>query len=387
MATTKPARDTVLLVRNAAKSDFGGAETYPVSVASILSANGIRPIIASRSKKVLDHAKRNSVSTQRGWWWSRQNWSGRRILLVPFYIAWQFMLTLWYMQLIVKTNARALHIQSKDDFIAGTLAGRILGRRVIWTDHMDLRYVFENISQPFRNPVGKLVFWAARYADNIILISDNEHRLVTSHFKHKDDLSDKIVLIKNGVIDQYSKYPHSPSSTFSFCLASRMVVNKGVGEAIRAYILFKKNWNQAQATTLDIYGDGADVKQFKSLASGHDDIVFHGHTTNAIAKIAASDVFILPSYQEGLSITLLEATMLGKAIIATDIDSNPEVIHDRSTGLLVKVRDVESLSEAMHELVSKPELLHRLEKGARSNFKQEFNLETVVINKIIPLYK
>lgn len=387
MATTKPKKPVVLLIRNAAKNDFGGAETYPVSVASILKGSEFQPIIVSRSKKVLAHATSTSISAIHGWWWPRQNWSGRRVLLIPLYVLWQSILTLWYIRLIIKTHAHALHIQSKDDFIAGTLAGRILRRRVIWTDHMDLRYVFENISKPLRNPVGKMVFWVAKYADNIILISENEHRLVTSHFKNKNDLANKIVLIKNGVIDQYAKHPHKKRSTFSFCLASRMVANKGVGEAVRAYILFKENKSMAQPTALDIYGDGSDIELFKSLATGHNDITFHGHTTDAIARIAASDVFILPSYQEGLSITLLEATMLGKAIIATDIDSNPEVIQDKKTGLLVGVRDVDALSNMMRKLYSKPDLIHKLEKGARANYLHGFNLETIVIEKIIPLYK
>lgn len=383
MATTKP---VVLLIRNAAKNDFGGAETYTVSIASILDENGFQPIVVSRSKKVLDHAHDHSIATHRGWWWSRQNWSGKRILLVPFYLLWQLALTFWYIQLVVRTHATVLHIQSKDDFIAGTIAGRLTGRQVVWTDHMDLRYIFQNISKPLRNPVGKLVFWAAHLTHHLILISDNEHKLVTAHFKNKDDLKDKIVLVKNGVMDHRADYPHEQHQTFSFCLASRIVVNKGIGEAIQAYALFKQQNASGRQTRLDIYGDGHDSEKFRSLAADHEDIVFHGHQTNAIAKIAESDVFILPSYQEGLSITLLEATMLGKAIIATAIDSNPEVIHEETTGLLVEPRDPVSLANAMGRLYSDSTLRHTLEKNARANYEKNFNLKTVVKNEIIPLY-
>lgn len=386
MATTKSPGPVVLLIRNAAKNDFGGAETYPVSVAKLLSKNGYHPVVVSRSKKVLEYAQNHSVRTRPGWWWSRQNWSGKRILLVPIYVLWQFILTLWYVGLIVRTGAQVLHIQSKDDFIAGTIAGRLMRKKVVWTDHMDLRYVFQNISQPLRNPVGKMVFQAGKLAHHIILISENELRLVTSHFKNNDDLSDQIILVKNGVIDVRDQYAHRPQQTFSFCLASRIVVNKGIGEAIQAYILFKQNIAANRPTRLDIYGDGSDYDKFKTLASGHDDIVFHGHQANAIAKIAQSDVFILPSYQEGLSITLLEATMLGKAIIASAVDSNPEVIHDGMTGLLVKARDIESIADAMTRIYTDPTLRKKLESGARSNYERTFNLETIVKNEIIPLY-
>lgn len=385
MATTKSSDPVVLLIRNAAKDDFGGAETYTVSIAKILSKNEFHPIVVSRSKKVLEHATLHSIDIHHGWWWSRQNWSGRRILLTPIYVLWQLVLTFWYIQLIIKTQANVLHIQSKDDFIAGTLAGRILRRQVIWTDHMDLRYVLQNITRPLRNPVGKLVFWSAHFANHIILISENELKLVTAHFKNKNDLKDQIVLVKNGVMDHRSDYPQKQHQPFSFCLASRIVINKGIGEAIQAYTLFKQQ-DTSGPTRLDIYGDGHDSEKFKALAAEHDDIVFHGHQTNAIAKIAAADVFILPSYQEGLSITLLEATMLGKAIIATAVDSNPEVIHDGVTGLLVEPRNPVSLADAMHRIHSDPTLRSKLEKNARSNYEQSFNLETIVKNEIIPLY-
>lgn len=386
MATTKSSTPVILLVRNAAKDDFGGAETYTVSIAEILIKNGFHPVVVSRSKKVLDYARSHSVSTYRGWWWSRQNWSGRRVLLMPFYVLWQLVLTLWYLQLIARTHAQALHLQSKDDFIAGTLAGWLTRRQVIWTDHMDLRYVFQNISRPLRNPVGKLVFHSGKLANHIILISENEHKLVTSHFKNKNDLKDQIILIKNGVVDQQSKYPYKQHKTFSFCIASRIVTNKGIGEAIQAYVLLKEQRALQTPTKLDIYGDGQGIKKFKALAAGHNDIVFHGHQANAIAKIAESDVFILPSYQEGLSITLLEATMLGKAIIATAVDSNPEVIRDKSTGLLVQPRDVKDLANAMSQIYSDSALRHKLEKNARSNYEHSFNLETSVKERIIPLY-
>lgn len=386
--TTNNKLCTILLIRNAASGDFGGAETYQVSIASVLSANGYNPIIVSRSRKLLAYATDHSVATRKGWWWSQQNWNGYRIILTPVYVAWQIILTLWYMRLIISSKASALHIQSKDDFIAGTIAGKLLRKKVIWTDHMDLRYIFQNINMPLRNPVGKIVYWAAHFIDHLILISQNEYNLVTGHFKSDDSLKNKISIINNGVIDQFNRFNtiHRATASFSFCLASRIVRNKGVGDAIESYIEFKKNTSINKPTVLNIYGDGPDMQKFQALAKGHDDIIFHGHQVNAIEKIAQSDVFMLPSYQEGFSIALLEATMLGKAIIASSVDSNPEIIHNRKTGLLVPARNTKRLADAMSALATDNHLKESLEHNARKSFEDNFNLEVIVREKIIKLY-
>jgi len=385
---TRPAQ-TVLLIRNAAKQDFGGAETYQISLAKVLRQNGINPIVVTRSAKLTAHAHTHGVQTIRGWWWSKQSWNGRNIIIFPLYVTWQLLLTLWYITLILRTRPAALHIQSKDDFIAATIAGRLTGKPAIWTDHMDLRYIFKNIARPFRNPLGKFVFWAAKRASHIIIISDNERRLVTSELANPHGLDRQIVIVKNGVLDETGNLKARPSSpdAFTFCLASRMTVGKGVGEAIRAFIQLTEDPAYQKHARLAIYGDGPDIATFKDLAKGYEHITFYGHQQNSIQKISEADVFMLPSYQEGFSITLLEATMLGKAIIASNVDSNPEIVRNKQTGLLVPVRDVDALAGAMRLLISDTKLKKSLEAEARKNFEDNFNLETIVREKVIPLYR
>lgn len=247
---------------------------------------------------------------------------------------------------------------------------------------MDLRYVFENIAKPGRNLVGKLVYWVTRFADTIILISDNEHRLVTSQFKNPHALDNKITIIKNGVVDKLADTPYIPHDDFIFSTVSRVVRNKGIGEVIDAFQQLPKT----VTAKLHIYGDGKDLDAFKKQAAGNGSIVFFGHTNNSLQAIRQADVFILPSYQEGFSIALLESTMLGSAVIATNVDSNGEIIKDGRNGLLVLARDVSSLSAAMLQLYENKSLRTKLGKAARETYEQEFNLVTKVEKEILPLY-
>ncbi len=375
-------KKTVLLIRNAAPNDFGGAETYPVSLAKILETKNWKPIVVTASKKLTAYASENNIATYQGKWFYEQNFTGKRNLLFPLYVFRQVYLTFWYLGAIKKTKADTLHIQSRDDFIAASIAGRILNKKVIWTDHMDLRYVFENIAKPLRNLVGKMVYWATRFADTIILISDNEHRLVTSQFKNSHALDAKITIIKNGVVDINNTLTKTPSDSFVFTIASRLVKNKGVGEAIEALNTLPPTVD----AQLHIYGDGRDADTFKKQANQNPSIIFFGHTNNSLQAIKDSDVFILPSYQEGFSIALLEATMLESSIIASDVDSNGEIIINEQTGLLVPARDPIALKQAMQTLYDNKTLRAQLAVAARKKYEQEFNLVTIVEKQILPLY-
>lgn len=380
------AQKSVLIIRNAAKGDFGGAETYPVSLATIVAKEGWHPKIVTGSPRLISFANKHNVEVIKGPWLRYQNWSGVRILLFPLYIVWQLYLTLWYTALLHKEKPDAIHIQSRDDFIAASLAGHFAKKQVVWTDHMDLRYVFQNISKPIKNPVGKLVFWAARFSDHLILISNNEYRLVTSHFKKSADLSNKIVIVKNGVLDKKSQYPDPPTDNkvFTFCLASRVIKNKGIGEAIEAFNSLSRERDNIE---LHVYGDGADMDYFTAKASENKNIIFHGHVDDSLTAINTSNVYILPSYQEGFSIALLEATMLGKAIIASDVDSNSEIIEDTKNGLLIPAHDSGSLKTAMTTLLDNPTMAERLGEAARNRYEREFNLQSKVVKEILPLYK
>lgn len=382
MATNK----TVLLIRNAAPQDFGGAETYPVSLAQLLKDNGWNPIIITASKKLQTYASSEGITIHNGVWWAHQNFSGKRVVLFPLYVVWQIFLILWYIGLIIKTRAKVVHIQSRDDFIGASIAGKILRRRVIWTDHMDLRYILKNTALHLKNPVGKLVLWSARWSDHIIIISNNEKRLITKQLKNKNALNNKIIVVKNGVIDMANTIQPSPSdSPFVFCLASRIVKNKGVGDAIEAFRIASTELKGADLR-LAIYGDGADLDLFRQQASEIKGVEFHGHQSKVLEKVAHANVYILPSYQEGFSIALLEATMLGKAIIATDVDSNSEIVEHKVSGLLVPSHSPEQLAAAMVELYTHPELGKQYAKNARIKYEHEFNLAHKVQKEILPLY-
>jgi glycosyltransferase involved in cell wall biosynthesis len=89
--------------------------------------------------------------------------------------------------------------------------------------------------------------------------------------------------------------------------------------------------------------------------------------------IAAADLFVLPSYVEGLPIALLEAMAMGLPAISTEVNGIPEAIHHGETGFLISIRDSNALSVRIAELISSPDLAYKLGKAGRQKVLHHFN--------------
>lgn len=374
-----------LLIRNANSFDFGGAERFVVSLAKELSADGWEATVVSHHPGIAAHAKAEGIPFIRGHWLKHQDWSGPWILLTPLYALWQLMLAVWYKQLIRQTNATVIHPQSRDDFIAATIAGKACGVRVVWTDHADLKYVYQNVPVKFKNPVGKWINKKSRDAEAITLVSHSEEQLIRNALG-QETLAKNYTVIHNGVRDravQPVERTKDEQKSVIFGVTSRLVTAKGIGELITAFTSLPSSLD----ARLWIIGDGPEAEAFKQQAAGNTHISFKGFQEDALPFLAACDVFVHPSYHEGFSISIVEAALLGKPLIACNVGGNPEIVHDDQNGLLVPAKDSEALREAMEALASDTPLRVRLGKDARQTYLKQFKWDTIVKEKFIPLYE
>lgn len=373
----------IAIIRNAYTYDFGGGERFPVFLAESLAEQGYEPIVISRNATLLAFATDNNIPNLRGWWWSWQNWSGSRIVLFPAYVLWQCLLYFYYLRVFKKIDPLAVHIQSKDDFIAGTYAAKHLGIRVIWTDHADLKHVWRNLQTPIKNPVGKWVYRVAKHVTTITVVSSSELEEITVHLTAKSSIRRKITVVYNGCADVRSNYSASTNGIFTYVIVSRLVTDKGIGEAIKAFIeLHKKH----KDTRLVFVGDGPEREQFIAQADGNTAIEFLGYLSDPYTVMSGADVFLQPTYHEGFSISLVEASMFEKPIIATSVGGNMEIIHNEQTGLLIPPQNADALLHAMERLYGNPELRNTLAKAARKQYEAEFIFDKIVEERFIPLY-
>ena len=94
--------------------------------------------------------------------------------------------------------------------------------------------------------------------------------------------------------------------------------------------------------------------------------------------LAALDMFVLPSKQEGLGTVLLEAILSGCLVIASDVGGIGEIIRHRETGMLSQPGDVGGFVDAAETLLDNPELSARLRQNATGHVRDSFNLANLL---------
>jgi len=102
----------------------------------------------------------------------------------------------------------------------------------------------------------------------------------------------------------------------------------------------------------------------RALHLGHH-VQLLGQRDDVLRLMAGSDAFVLASHQEGLPVSLMEATSMGMPIVATSVGGVPQVVTDGVEGLIVPPGDPQRLADAVQRLVTDPELRERLGRASR----------------------
>jgi glycosyltransferase involved in cell wall biosynthesis len=159
----------------------------------------------------------------------------------------------------------------------------------------------------------------------------------------------------------------------------RLIYAKGVQDLISAFSKIKDTTPEAK---LLIVGDGPYRATLENLAyqsTWGRDILFLGQKNQAelIDILSATDVFVNPSYSEGLPTSVMEAASIGLPIIATDVGGTGEIIADYKTGILTKAANTSQLEQKLRQLLTNTELRKELGANARISVEQKFNWDKI----------
>ncbi len=103
------------------------------------------------------------------------------------------------------------------------------------------------------------------------------------------------------------------------------------------------------------------------------------------ALLASADIFVLPSYREGLPKSLIEAAACARPLVTTDVPGCREVVTDGINGLIVPVRDASALAQAIARLQDEPSFARRLGEAARVKAFAEYD-ERRIVPRILDVY-
>lgn len=154
-----------------------------------------------------------------------------------------------------------------------------------------------------------------------------------------------------------------------FLYLGRLTVDKGLLDLARAFAVVP----EAVLALVGPDEEGLTDRIRAACGAQAGRLRFVGYTGEPQAYMAASDVFVLPSYREGFGSTVIEAAACGLPAVATRIYGLTDAVVDGVTGFLIPPRDPASLAKRMRELAGDASLRQRLGTAARERSLRDFS--------------
>jgi len=172
-------------------------------------------------------------------------------------------------------------------------------------------------------------------------------------------------------------------------IVARLVAEKGYLDLFEA---FKKVVLKFPQTILLVIGqeepergDAIRMNIVKKYGI-ENNVIFLGERSDVDEIYPLMDVFVLPSHREGLGASLLEASAMEKPVITIDVGGCPEAVSDGKTGILVPLKNIEKLSQAIVYLLNNPEKAKEMGRRGREKILREFN-EKLIFNRLKEEYQ
>jgi len=229
--------------------------------------------------------------------------------------------------------------------------------------------------------------WAnplAKY-DAVIVFSENQRSLLAEYGVARD----RIHILPNGVdVNRWSpgksSYKEEIGASLVITYLGRVEPEKNVDVLIECF----EKMNLPDDHKLVIIGDGIELSHLRRKYGRDRRIIFRGFIRDMeqnLHVLHATDIFVLPSQIEGLSISMLEGMATGCAVIATDVGSDGDAL--RGAGIVL---DLESLEEqlplAIRTLIEFPDFRRELGNRARTRAVAHFSMEQN-LNQLVQLYQ
>lgn len=217
--------------------------------------------------------------------------------------------------------------------------------------------------------------WTFKAADGIICYTENEK----SKLVELGITPEKIFVIHNGIDTNLFVPAEKKGTTGQLLWIGRFTPGKGVDYLIDGFNLLLQN--HPEARLLMIGGEGPQkekyVQKIHELGLS-DNVEIRDFVPNSeIPKIYQdSDVFVLPSINEGIPRTILESMSSGIPVVCTELPQLVDIVN--GCGLLVPLRDSQAISDATSKILSDISFAHELGQSGRENLIAHFSWEDTV---------
>lgn len=243
-----------------------------------------------------------------------------------------------------------------------TLIALMLRKPIILHAHGPEFRLFYSKSPQF---LKQWISWIFGKSDRFIVLSESWK----NYYINDVGLQPEQVIVLPNPAKIPAQVPHHSTPLVSFVFLGRIGQRKGSFDLIEAYAnLPTEDKSRSQ---LILAGDGDVTQAQSSIASlnlsNYITVFDWLDSEQRDALLAKADVFVLPSYNEGLPMSIIEAMSWGLPIITTPVGGIPELVTHNKNGILVNPGDIQQLSAAMQSLINNENLRLSLGSNARKS--------------------
>jgi len=299
------------------------------------------------------------------------------------FLFFPFVIIHFIIYLIFNPSIEIIHIHgsSKGSFYRKYVLfkiSKIINKKVIYHIHGGKFHIFYNDSSKSNK---KRIENFINKSDALIVLSTEWSKYFTTKFNQKKiNILNNIVPFQNNIDKKIDK-------KIKLLFLGRINNNKGIYDLLNVISKNKEFYNNK--ITLAIGGDGETVKLKKFISKNKLEkiVAFYGWTKAELKNklLLESHIMILPSYNEGLPITLLEAMSYSMPLISTHVGGISRILNHKENGIVVKPGDLYMIDNAIKYYIDNKDKI-AIHGENSYNIVKDFYPKTV-LNSLLNIYK
>jgi len=275
-----------------------------------------------------------------------------------------------------------VHVHMTKAGILGRLAAKLAGVKVVlmtghgWSGHLD-NYFSSFLAKKLFYMIERL--WGKFFTDGVILLTKEDYEEIRRRNMYPES---KLYLVPNGIDRQELEKAASDKNIrdeLAFKMQDKLIVMVGRICKVKAPWVYVEAAKKVLPKRADVrfllIGEGPQVKEvIKKVSEIPQRKQFHllGQRQDVPSLLKGSNIFVLTSITEGMSMTLLEAMALGLAVVVTDIPGNRALVEDGETGIFIPPNNPEALAQVLLKLLDDESLRKRLGQNAKEHVEKYF---------------
>lgn len=289
---------------------------------------------------------------------------------------------------ILKFKPDLLHCATPKGIFFGGLVANFLNIKSLVIFNSGMGFLFSNKLSFFERILKNLYLF---FLKKIILKHNNKKIVIENNsdknfFIKQMNISHKeIVLIRGSGIDLRKFKNKYNIKNKTIILPARVIKEKGIEEfCLAVHALRKKifDWKYYVIGAIDYNKTSNFGFEKISILEKKTGVKFLGFKKNILAFYKKAGIVCLPSYREGLSKTLIEASALGIPIVTTNAIGCVDAVINKKTAELCRIKDHNSLSKKLYKLIKNPDLRRIYSKNAIILARSRYNIQDTIKSNI-----